>query len=473
MLNRLQSYLRPLRRSPFGWRLVGSYALLFVGSTALLILLVYVLLQTFLRDQDQAMVRAQADAYATVYTSGGLSALRTEVESAGMDTELLVRLLNADGTAKYQFNTTDLGSSELRVLENSDLQSEDGWLRVYEDDELTEEDDDAVEIISRRLSTGERLQFGLSTEPRGEVLESFQWVLLAIVLPTVGLALGGGTILALRALRPVRRLIDTADTIVETGDVSQRVPVEAERGEFAELARLVNHMLGRIDALIERLRDTLDDAAHDLRTPLTRLRGRAEQGLRSSAPAERRDALADVIDAADRMETMLDTILTVAEAESGAAALTPTSTSLRALVEEVVSLYEMVAEERGLTLTTDVQEATVVLDPDRMRQALANVVDNALKYTPKGGHVTVEARATASETRVRVQDTGIGIPPADQPHIWDRLYRGDASRSTEGLGLGLSLVRAVVEAHGGEVAVESEPEHGTTITLRLPQRDTA
>lgn len=468
-LSSVKDAVRPLWYSPFGWRLVSSYAVLFVVSTLLLIVLTYSLMRGFMRNRDQAHVQAQADAYATIYESGGLSALRTEVESDAMNTELLMRLVRPDGTVSYQFNRTDLGANELAPMIEGDALADDGWLRVYENEEETEEDGDAVEIVSQSLPDGTQMQFGLSTQRRDEVMETFRWAVAAVALPMVGLALLGGVLLAVRALRPVRGLVDTVQTIIETGEVERRVPVGTERGEFAELARLVNRMLARIQALIEQMRETLDDAAHDLRTPLTQLRGRAEMGLQSDDAEEHRAALADIVTSVDRIHTLLDTILTVAEAEAGTMDLHRSEVALPAFVDEVVALYAVVAEEQNLTLTTDVDDATLSVDAGRMQQALANVVDNALKYTPEGGRVTVEATATDAIGVFRVHDTGVGIPDADQAQIWERLYRGDASRSKDGLGLGLSLVKAVVEAHGGTVAVESTPSQGTTVTLRVPR----
>ncbi len=469
----LKDAVRPLWYSPFGWRLVSSYAVLFLVSTLLLIVLTYSLMRGFMRNRDQAHVQAQADAYATINESGGLSALRTEVESDAMNTELLMRLVRPDGTVTYELNRTDLGADELAPLVEGDALAGDGWLRVYENDEETEEDGDAVEIVSQSLPDGTRMQFGLSTEPRDEVMETFRWAVAAVALPMVGLALLGGVLLSLRALRPVRGLVDTVQTIIDTGEVERRVPVGNDHGEFGELAHLVNRMLVRIQTLIERMRETLDDAAHDLRTPLTQLRGRAEMALQSEDPEERQAALADIVASADHIHTLLDTVLTVAEAEAGAMDLHPSPVALPAFVEEVVALYAVVAEEKNLTLTTEVDDATLYVDAERMQQALANVVDNALKYTPEEGQVTVEATATDTEGIFRVHDTGIGIPKVDQPHIWERLYRGDDSRSEEGLGLGLSLVKAVVEAHGGTVAAESTPGRGTTVTLRVPRRPTS
>ncbi len=318
------------------------------------------------------------------------------------------------------------------------------------------------------------LQVGLSTEDRSDVLESFREVFAAIALPVLLLGLLGGAFMAHRALRPVRDLLRTLETVIDTGSLQERVPPDPARGTFAELARLFNRMLARIEALVAGMRGTLDAAAHDLRTPMTRLRGRAElalQGARSEQ--EHREALADVLEASEQVLTMLDALMDVSEAEAGTLRLRLEETAAADLVGHVAALYQFVAEEKGVEVEVHVaeEEAHVRVDRSRMRQALANLIDNAVKYTAPGGHVRLEAEGRGQEVLFRVRDSGIGIAPEEMPRIWDRLYRGDRSRSERGLGLGLSLVKAIVEAHEGTVDARSEPGAGSTFTVRLPRAE--
>jgi signal transduction histidine kinase len=258
-------------------------------------------------------------------------------------------------------------------------------------------------------------------------------------------------------------------SILRTGRTDVRVPTQDTGDALDELSALVNAMLDRIDAVLAGMRGALDNVAHDLRTPMTRLRGIAETALTANDPAMLRDALADCLEESDRVVAMLNTLMDISEAETGTMTLRREPTDLNDLIRQSVELYEDLAEERQVEIRTSTESELVVeVDRSRMRQVLANLLDNAVKYTPAGGHVTITATRNGPDAVLTLADTGVGIPPAELPRIWDRLYRGDKSRSTRGLGLGLSLVRAIVAAHGGRVDVQSTPGAGSTFELRLP-----
>jgi signal transduction histidine kinase len=355
---------------------------------------------------------------------------------------------------------------DLSSLEPPSPDEEQTWSTIQ-----TGSGGDVLEVASVRLRDGTLFQVGMSTERRSQLLRRFRRVLLFNVVSLIVVGLVGGAVLTSSALQPLRRLADTVRAILRTGRTDARVPAE-ETGDadaLAELGRLVNSMLDRIDAVLAGMRGALDNVAHDLRTPMTRLRGIAESALASNDPATLREALADCLEESDRVVEMLNTLMDISEAETGTMALRREPADLAELVRQTVDLYEDLAEERGVRIGVDVPtDIRVNVDRNRMRQVLANLLDNAVKYTPGGGRIDVAASADDTGVRLTVADTGIGIPPEELPHIWDRLYRGDKSRAERGLGLGLSLVRAIVQAHGGRVDVSSRPGSGSRFEIHLP-----
>jgi signal transduction histidine kinase len=292
-----------------------------------------------------------------------------------------------------------------------------------------------------------------------------------VALPALIVGLALGWLVSHYGLRPLRRLDQTVRHILATGKTSARVRLDSERGEMNALVGLFNQMLDRNEKLVIAMHESLDNVAHDLRTPMTRLRASAESALRKAEDTSAcREALQDCLEESDRVLTMLHVLMDVAEAETGAMPLNREEVQLGELAAQVIEVFELVAEESGVTVVADIPDGVSVhADPTRLRQVLSNLVDNAIKYSRAGQRVTLSARALDRHTELSVTDEGVGIPPGEQSKIWDRLYRGDLSRSQRGLGLGLSLVKAIVEAHGGSVSVHSQVDKGSCFTLRFPR----
>jgi signal transduction histidine kinase len=310
----------------------------------------------------------------------------------------------------------------------------------------------------------------LSAALRAQAERRFRRVYSFVAIGLLVAGAAGLLVLAYTATWPMRRIVRTVEEILSTGNLDRRVSLEGVRGTRAEVAKLMNRLLDRNASLIRAVHDTLDNVGHDLRTPMTRLRATAERALqRPEDHAAAREAIADCLEESDKILTMLATLMEVSEAETGAMRLDRKRVPLDEVVRDVLDLYALVAEERGATIDTRVEERVAVDgDPTRLRQALANLVDNALKYGGKGSTVTVGLSREGSEAVLTVADTGPGIAAEEMPRIWERLYRGDASRSERGLGLGLSFVRAIAKAHGGRATVESGPGRGATFGVRLP-----
>jgi len=332
-----------------------------------------------------------------------------------------------------------------------------------------------LETAQLRFPDGTIVQVGKSTEARDDLLARFRAALGLVTLTVVLVAFTGGWLATQSAISPIRRLSRAVRHIIRTGRTDQRVPADGTGDALDELTVLFNQMLDKIEGLVAAMRGTLDNASHDLRTPLTRLRGTAEMALAGAPDAERyREALADCVEETDRVLVMLNTLLDISEAEIGAMALQREPVALADVVDRAVDLYRDVADAKNVALVTvGVSRAdliTVHADRTRLEQVAANLIDNAVKYTPNGGRVEVSVRRDADRAVLEVRDTGTGIPDEELSPIWDRLFRGDASRTERGLGLGLSLVKAIVEAHGGTVSVSSEVGRGSTFTVSLPSQ---
>lgn len=337
--------------------------------------------------------------------------------------------------------------------------------------------DGTWQVYAEPMPGGAWLQVGKSDHHWRETRERLQEGLLPVVGCVLLVGLGGAGLLTLRILRPVHRLVDTARRVIRSGDQTARVPARATEGnELDELSLLFNQMLARNEALIRGMHEALDNVAHDLRTPLTRLRNSADAALRDrEADARvRGEALSDAIEEAENTLNILRVLTDISEAEYGTMRLHPEAVGVRELALSAADLYEYSAEERGVRLRVEVDVSLRVrADRVRLQQVVANLFDNAVKYSRPGGEILLSAGTVdgGGKVWISLRDEGLGIAEHDLPRIWDRLYRGDHSRTQRGSGLGLSLVRAIVVAHGGEVEARSAVNAGSVFTVTLPANE--
>jgi signal transduction histidine kinase len=460
-------FLERLRRT-ISFRLTLWYAAIFILSSLALFILAYFFLASSLRQKDHELISSRLGEIEAEYLTDGLQGIRQELrldQEAGKPNDAFIRLAGPSNGTIFLNLPARWGGFSLKPLEEAGGVRQ-RWTRLG-----TKDNENSLEIATSHLPDGAILQVGLNTESREDLLETFRGIFLGGILVIIVLGFGAGQFLTWRALKPVREITTTVSTIADTGQVQARLPDIHTGDEFAELSGLVNRMLSRIETLITGMKNTLDNVAHDLRTPMTRLRGMAEMALAGNGPAEAcREALADCLEESERVLAMLNTLMDISEAETGTMHLNLEPVNLPEILDSVVELYGYVAEDKQIAVATSYPpELFLTGDLKRLRQALANLLDNAIKYTPARGRVTIEASGNAGQVVIRVKDSGPGIPPAEIPRIWDRLYRGDQSRSQRGLGLGLSLVKAIVAAHRGRVEVASQSGAGSAFSVYLPK----
>src|SRR5436305_14097621 len=341
--------------------------------------------------------------------------------------------------------------------------------------------DNRALVLVTQLSSGFRLLIGRDLEERrrlfGIVAKAAQWSILVVVV----LGIGGGIFVARRVLRRIDAMTGTTQRIM-AGDLSGRLPVGRSGDELDRLAENLNAMLERIEALMIGLKEVSDNIAHDLKTPLTRLRNRAEQALaKASNEAEYRAALERTIEESDGLIRTFNALLMIARAESGQARGNMDDFDAADVAQGIQELYEPLAEDNGLTLYVKTEPAPIHGNRELIGQALANLVENAIKYgkpspvvqpldpvaAARVREILIEARREGDHVLLSVTDHGPGIPEGDRKHAVERFVRLEASRTLPGSGLGLSLASAVATLHGGELRLgDSHP--GLTATLVIP-----
>ncbi len=455
-----------LRTTAFQLTLV--YLLIFILFAASL--LVYFALNTrrLITEQITTTVNTEINGLSEQYNQGGIRRLVIVVDLRSRrpgSSLYLVTTSTGEGLAG------NVGSLQPGVLDRP------GWLETsYRRLDAPEGSDHRALVEVVQLPGGFRLLVGRDLEERerllGIIANAGQWSIALVIV----LGLLGGFFVSRRVLKRVDAMTDTAQTIM-AGDLAGRLPVAGTNDELDRLALHLNAMLERIEALMGGLKEVSDNIAHDLKTPLTRLRNRCEEALRAAkGDADYRVALETTIAESDDLIRTFDALLMIARAESGQARDNMTEFDAAEIARDVGELYEPLAEEKGLALKVEAPGAAPVRgNRELVSQALANLVDNAIKYAAPNGklngapaEIVVKAGKDGERITLTVADHGPGIPDADRGRVVERFVRLEQSRSEPGSGLGLSLASAVARLHGGELKLEDN-QPGLRSTIALPR----
>ena len=439
-------------------------------SVCLTVALVFTYFQVSfsLKKADHEVISAKWREIATVSSHDGIASLKSFLLSDSnrvKNSPFMVRMLNAKGeTLFFKPSTQEEDFDFEKILKKySTPSSMLGWSQTG-----AISDEDTFDIFTDTVAEGLFLQVGKSSEDREDVLEKLVFAFLTVTLTLILLSGAFGIWYARKSLAPIKALTETILSI-EKGDLSQRVS-SGTQNELMDLGLTFNRMIDRIERLIRAMRESLDSVAHDIRTPLTRIRNIAESALLSKETGAAIPALEECAENIGEITALLDQLLDISEAESGTIKLRLETVNVKTLAESVIDIYSFVAEEKEIKIQLIASDDVVwSLDPRRVKQIIGNLIDNAIKFSPAHTSVKITVYSDESKLRIEVKDQGTGISDDDLPRIWDRLYRGDKSRSTTGLGLGLSLVRSFVLAHSGHVEVSSSSSAGTTISAIFPK----
>ena len=463
----------PLRlRNTLAFRLTIWYAGIFTVSSCIAFLLFYMLITSFIRDRTDQELLGQVRRFATVLASEGVEeatqAMVIEAQAAGVR-KVFFRLLTPNGVAFSSSNMVywqDIGIQESAIQEVLR-----GTSPVFVTVAVPNRKDE-VRILYARLSTVIIVQVGQAMESYSRFLDAFKGIFIGTMVFLIVLAAGVGWFMAKQAVSGVEAVTRTA-RMISGSSLEERVPVKARGDEIDQLAITFNQMLDRIQRLLTELKEMTDNIAHDLKSPIARVRGAAEVTLTTGKSLGEYEAMAaSTVEECDRLLDMINTMLLISKTEAGVDKLSIEEIDLTRLVREACELYQPSAEDKQVALSCEAPDGMRFTGDSRMIQRmLANLLDNAVKYTPPGGRVDVSVSDQGpGQILISVADTGVGIASSDLPRVFERFYRGDQSRSESGIGLGLSLARAIARAHSGDITVASAPGAGSTFTVTLPAR---
>ena len=451
------------------FRIASLFSLTFCLGIAGAFFIAYFEISYSLEKSSREVISSKLDEAAIILTDQGLEGITkfflTDANRLSNE-PFMFRILNQNGRAIFikdskQEQRFDFKKDLAQILSPSKIKQWHSLKAIN--------DEDQFDILTKKIEPDLYLQVGKSSEDREELLTNILNIFLGTGVLLVLFGGGLGLLYARSTLQPIRELLSTIKEI-EKGQLGNRVPLGLAQDELYDLGSTFNRMIARVDSLVRLMRDSLDHVAHDIRTPLTRIRAVAEDAIVSSQPTSFREALEECAASATDISEIVDQLMSISEAESGTLTLNRELCQLHSLFSDVIDVYEFVALEKTIMIQLEIKPPDLAwsIDRKRIKQVFANLLDNAIKFSNPHSTIVVRAAAIEACLEISVIDEGHGISPQDLPQIWDRLFRGDRSRSSPGAGLGLSIVRAIVTAHGGNVRAHSNQDRGTAFTITIP-----
>ena len=464
-------YLKKLTdlRHTLAFRLTLWYALIFTISTGVAFFLFYLQITSFLRAQTDQDLLNQARKISSVLTLQGVSAVERsailESQAAG-EKKIFIRLFSPNGSV---FSSSNMSYWQNIGIEKGAVEELLQGTRYVFSTLASPDRKLQVRILYTLIGRSLVLQLGEAMETSSQFIEAFRKNFIITISVLLILAAVIGWFMARKALSGVEVLTRTAQHI-SGGALGSRVPLTRKGDEIDQLATTFNQMLDRIETLVAGVKEMSDNIAHDLKSPVTRIRGIAEVTLTTDPSLTSYENMAgSIIEECDRLLDLINTMLVISKTEAGVDRLNIEKLDMTEIVKDACNLFQSSAEDKDTELTCRLSEKLFVKGDKRMIQRMvANLLDNAIRYTPEQGAVHVSVLSLRQDqVSVMIKDTGIGITSEDLPHVFERFYRCEPSRSLAGTGLGLSLALAIAKAHGGNIDVRSTLGKGSTFTITL------
>ncbi|HQQ00057.1 MAG TPA: HAMP domain-containing sensor histidine kinase [bacterium] len=452
------------------FRLTLFYAVLFALVSCAGVFGIYFMIATYLNREIDEEILAEGDELAYVVSNQDIEQVREmfflETKDEGVDNAFF-RLTSSSGDVLVCCGMSRWAEQVFPLDWFTEDREQSAVLKTV----TVEPDGRKVRAFSSEITPDKVLQIGIALDQYERILAQFRRNAAVTIVAMLALGTLIGWKMARKVMEGVEDVTRTAERIAQ-GHLDERVRVAQYGDEIAKLGDTFNRMADRVQKLLIEMREVNDNIAHDLRSPITRIRGISETAIAlKTHPSDIEQILGNVVEECDRLLHIINTMLDISEAEAGTGRLELVDIDLGAVVHQAVDLFQPVAEERNISLRAEMNGLPPIRgDLRKIQRALANLIDNALKYTHAGGEVTLLAEECGHFLKITVQDTGVGIPDEDKSRVFERFYRGDSSRTHPGSGLGLSLARAVAHAHGGEITFRSSVGHGSSFSLILPRK---